>query len=570
MVDVPDPIMVAYEQAVQAGEPGPIAEALQALLTPRTVFSDAVLNQLFNQALRLKQHRLVLEIGQRLIQAQAQNTALLVNCGQSAFDIQKLDLAVMYFQQGLSQSTNDAERSTFHSLLARTCKDHAQMYRALLHFREGYRAKPDTDTASNLIMGLQYSADVPLANFYAQTKEYSQLFSGPRVQHDPARLDPGRAKLTRIGFVSGDFVSHSLSALLIDIFTQFRQVSAHEIYLYQTRPEAQSDDMTKLYQKSATVFRFVDQLAADQLTQQIVDDQIDILVDLSGHTAAGRMNVFLRKPAPVQVGWVCGMMSPCGLETVPYFLADKHMVTPEIRATCPEQLIELSSAYGYNPLIDIPLNVQLPVDRTGVFTFGCMNNPCKLHPLVIEAWSKILKALPSSQLRIKVMSADSALHLRLQFERLGVPAHRLGWVTPTTSNHDIMRFYGNNIDLALDPWPCTGMLTTLEAWWSGVPTITLAGDTFLHRQSTSVFTQLELPELIATSLDDYVAKAVALATNVDRLRDFRRTCRARLEMTIIRRPDELARGVLTGLEQAWTHWCTTRQPLRALRSAVLA
>lgn len=518
---------------------------------------------LFNWALQNKHHQLVVDLGRPYIGQRLGDFQFLLQLGYSAKDVRQQHLAFTCLHQAAVLAETDLQRGTASAVLGMTAKDYGQTALAMQYFQSAYKLAPSADSLGNLLMTGQY-AQTDITQYYAQAEDWRQFSDCPRVQHALDRQQPDRVqKGLRIGLISGDFINHSLTPLLFELIRAIPQNSAHTLYFYHNRPELAPDAATTAYKQLAAGWTNITDMTVDQVVLQILQDEVDVLIDLAGHTAMNRLDVMARRPAPVQIGWVCGMMTPCAIETVPYFLADRGMLTPHIRETCPEVLIDLPTAYVYFPLSEWPLNTTCPADRLQTIQFGSLNNPCKVGPQVLDVWARVLQRVPNSVLHLKVSDGDSAQFFRSELNRRGVPLSRAVFVGHQASNIDIQRYYAEKLDIALDPWPCSGMLTTLEAWWNGVPTVTLAGETFVHNQSASVLTHLGETDLICRSIDQYVERAVALAADKQRRRAIRTACRTRLDQTIVRQPIDAAKAVINGIEACWTDWCVSRQKLAA-------
>jgi predicted O-linked N-acetylglucosamine transferase (SPINDLY family) len=196
--------------------------------------------------------------------------------------------------------------------------------------------------------------------------------------------------------------------------------------------------------------------------------------------------------------------------------------------------------------------------KTGKITFGSFNNPAKLTDRVIEVWSRVLGSIPNSELRLKFFSVltNVGVQTRLYdiFAKHGVEASRVKFLPATVqrSNHLAVL---NDIDIALDPFPFTGCTTTFEALWMGVPVITLAGNRFLGRMGTSFVTQAGLGDLVATTEDEYVAKAMALAADSARLTSLRHELRAVVAASPLCDRSAYAKSVGNAFRDMWRKWC---------------
>jgi len=269
------------------------------------------------------------------------------------------------------------------------------------------------------------------------------------------------------------------------------------------------------------------------LAQRIRAAQIDILVDLNGHTAHNRLPLFLLKPAPIQVTWL-GYLATTGLATIDYRLTDSHMDPPgltESRHT--EALWRLPDslwcyqAYDFSPDVG-----PSPARENGYVTFACLNNPGKVSDTVVALWGRILAALPSSRmLLISSPTAQRVAELDRLFAREGIEAGRIEHLPPR-STRDYLELH-DRADIALDTWPYAGGTTTCDALWMGVPVVTLAGDRSFSRAGASILRSVGLPELVADAPDGYVETALALARDPPALAVLRASLRDRMRTSAL-------------------------------------
>ena len=294
------------------------------------------------------------------------------------------------------------------------------------------------------------------------------------------------------------------------------------------------------------------------LAELIREDRIDILVDLVGHMRGHRLLVFARKPAPIQVtAW--GEPNGTGLSAMDYLLADAVLVPESERALLAEQVIDLPNYLGLWLPDPVAEPKPLPARSRGYITFGSFNRLEKIQEQVLACWAAILRGVPRSRLVLKERTLGDAG----QKERIlsvlasnGVSADRvtlLGWRHPSEQFEAYQ-----DIDLALDPFPHNGAMTTLEALWMGVPVISLAGSTIPSRLTAASLTVLGLTDFIAQDLHGYVDIAVAKARDVAGLARLRASLRGRMMRSEIADPVRYARAVEAAYREMWERWCACR------------
>jgi predicted O-linked N-acetylglucosamine transferase (SPINDLY family) len=245
-----------------------------------------------------------------------------------------------------------------------------------------------------------------------------------------------------------------------------------------------------------------------------------------------------------------------GMRAMDYRITDPHLDPPgSAESPGPERLLRLPETYWcYRPLEAGPGVGPLPSAATGRVTFGSLNNFCKLNREVLRVWGEILDALPTSRLTVLVNGRSRAY--RTLLEEGGIPGDRVE-LLERRPHEAYLRHY-DRIDVSLDPFPCGGHTTTLDALWMGVPVVTLAGPTAMGRAAASALSNLGLRELITRSPGAYVRAAVALAGDPDRLRALRAELRPRLRASALHDATRLARHLEAAYRRAWVTWCAGR------------
>jgi protein O-GlcNAc transferase len=339
-----------------------------------------------------------------------------------------------------------------------------------------------------------------------------------------------------------------------------------EIFCYSNHYRV--DEVTqRLKEKSdhwAAIVSESDALAAERIRH----DKIDILVDLSGHTARNRLKLFALKPAPLQVTWL-GYPNTTGLRAIDYRVTDR-VTDPQGRVDRlhTERLARLNRCFlCYRPPDDAPAVGPIPARTADHVTFGSFNNLTKITSEVVRAWSRILSSVSGSRLFLKARQlADERIREELiaQFSAQGIIADRLRLSPTIVSQAEHLGAY-SRVDIGLDTFPYNGTTTTCEALWMGVPVISLAGSCHAGRVGSSLLQAVALDELIAPDEDSYVCRAVALAQDRDGLERFRAGLRERM------RRSELCDGpafaaamenVYREMWLAWRHGATRRSALQ--------
>jgi predicted O-linked N-acetylglucosamine transferase (SPINDLY family) len=292
------------------------------------------------------------------------------------------------------------------------------------------------------------------------------------------------------------------------------------------------------------------------LAGEIERQDIDILIDMSGHTANHRLLAFARRPAPIQLSWL-GYVGTTGLPSLDYVLADRWHAPPGARLEGPETYLRLDDGYVvFDPPALAEATRPLPALSTGTITFGCLNNPAKYSPQLIDSYARILRAVPGSRLLLRFRGLDDAptrARLTEAFACHGVDAARLD-MRGRAKWREFLATY-HEIDIALDTFPYSGGLTTCEALWMGVPVVTFPGATFAGRHATSHMSNAGLPDFVARDLADFERLAVAKARDVEALARLRVGLRDRVAASPLCDGPRFAASFTKALRRVWQQWC---------------
>ena len=338
---------------------------------------------------------------------------------------------------------------------------------------------------------------------------------------------------------------------------RFRDKSRIEVYCYSNRKE--SDDLTEYFREQCDVWRPIHGIDDEDVIRIIRRDEIDILVDLSGHTGGHRLGLFRRRPAPIQVSWL-GYPNTTGLSRIDYRLTDA-IADPPGRSDQlhTETLVRLPAGFlSYFPPPDAPGVTPLPALKNGYLTFGSFNNLSKVNPEVVAVWARILSILPNSRLIMKRNSFkdyETQSYFRNLFRSHGIIENgRIELLTATESLSEHLKIY-DSIDIALDSFPYNGTTTTCEALWMGVPIITLMGESHAGRVSGSILSRVGLDEFIANDIDAYIEKVVMLSRKTERLSFLRDTLRERVAASPLCDGPGFSRILEYTYREMWRAWC---------------
>nr|WP_255461246.1 tetratricopeptide repeat protein [Mariprofundus sp. NF] len=462
-----------------------------------------------------------------------------------------------------------AQKAIERSLVLNPNFDGAKLNLAILFRDQGHTAKAEAllERAKQ-----QHPNHVSIASNYLFNLNY-HITDGQRLLDEHLRFaasyarrampspssyvnSPDQNRRLRIGYVSADFYRHSVAYFFEPLLRQ-HQRDRFEVFCYSSVLKA--DDVTQRLIESADVWRDVSHLPDEAVAQQVRQDGIDILVDLGGHTSIQRLLVFAEKPAPVQMTYL-GYPNTTGLSSIDYRITDLWADPAGNERWHSEALLRLPdgflcfSAPHEAPDVEMP-----PNEAKGYITFGCFNAMAKIQPELIQCWSALLKAVPASRLLLKNSAlTDKEIQRQLlrAFRKHGVGANRLILHGRMPSPQDHLALY-HQVDIALDSFPYNGTTTSFEALWMGVPMVTLYGDLHASRVGLSILSNLDLETLAASSSEQYIAVAKALAMDQVRLQQLRFSLRDLLQQRLCN-GERFTLQLEDAYKTAWQTWCDTQ------------
>ena len=421
-------------------------------------------------------------------------------------------------------------------------------------FRLSIKLDPDHDLSyNNLAFCYAAREDVSPAEVFAQHSRFGEHFEQSLrplwPEHDNSK-DPDRQ--LRIGFISGDFCHHAVANFIEPLLVDLSSDRSLSLYAYSNTPIR--DQVTERIRKHFNTWHHVFGQKDDRVAALVRADRIDILIDLSGHTAHNRLLTMARKPAPVQASWI-GYPGTTGLSAVDYFLADRFWVPSEqFRNQFTEKIVYLPAVAPFlADHMSPPVNL-LPATHKGYITFGSFNRVDKLRREVIALWSELLHAVPNSRLIIGGMPRDGSRGEFVEwFAEDGITSDRIEFRARASVPVYLQQHH--HVDICLDSFPYSGLTTVLHSLWMGVPTLTLPGQTVPGRSGLTAMSHVGLEQFVARDKADYVTRGVTLASNLAALAELRATLRERCKQSPMFRPDFIAAGASKALRNMWRRWC---------------
>lgn len=458
------------------------------------------------------------------------NVRVLITLGAALCRVDRYDDALSYFEQAQTQDPSVAFEVCYHRAYFQSRIGNTEAAIAL--YEQCIALRPDYLAAHQMLLYTLCLTQPQVPGRYREAAErFNQAVRPPApaaVPWDTApRAAAGRA--LRVGFSAGEFKHHPLYYFLIGILAQMDRTRFRLIAYSYNRGD---DKKTQAFKDSMDEWNDIQGMSEDATAALIRSHQIDILIDLSGHTGDGLLPVFARRPAPVQVTWL-GYFASTGLEEMDYILADPVSVPENATEWFSETVIRLPATRlcMAKPQPARPIDVcPPPCISRGYVTFGSFAQATKINPQVLRAWSLILASVPHSRLRMQSHSLDSAAIRQLMADNMQAAGMDLARVDLVGSSdwEDYMEAH-NKVDMLIDTFPYTGGTTTASALWMGVPTLTVLGNTMLALQGASMMRCVDLPEWIAVDEAEFIAKAVKFSGDVAYLTQLRAGLRARTE-----------------------------------------
>ena len=423
--------------------------------------------------------------------------------------------------------------------LGNSLKNSGRSSEAVAAYREAVNCQPgNVSLWSNYLFGILYDETASEADIARETFKFGEYWE-PKIRpiDHAARLRKGVPARLRVGFVSADIRSHPV-AYFFEPLLEHLDREQFEVFIYDNY--VTEDIVTQRLKGFADSWHNISALKDADFVKLVVKDRVDILVDMSGHTARNRLLAFAHKPAPVQVTWL-GHPATTGLKRMDWRVTDPQLESADAEAFYSERLYSSDFGMCYAPLVKTPELRDAPayhVNPTpallnGYVTFGSCNNLAKINRNVTRCWSRILSSVPGSKLLLEspgIEQHEFRKKVVSDFAEFGVEEGRL-ILCNRDSKFQYLRYH--DIDIALDPFPYGGGTTSCDLMWMGIPLVTLTSQTIMGRAGTGLLRMLGRPEWIAASEDDYVAIAADLASDVSALNQIRHGLRPQMERGVL-------------------------------------
>lgn len=416
---------------------------------------------------------------------------------------------------------------------------------------------PDSlEAHGNLLFIHNYQSDQPAGKLLAEARRFGDLVARKARPYSDWSNTRDPDKCLRVGLVSGDLRNHPVGYFIESVLAALASQAAGRLELIAYSNHFHGDALTARIKAHCHGWRSAVGISDEILARRIRDDGIDILIDLSGHTAHNRLSLFAWKPAPVQASWL-GYFATTGVAAIDYLIAD-HWTLPESdEAHFTEKIWRLPETRLCFTPPDVDIDTApLPALDSGFVTFGCFNNLTKLNDQVVALWSRVLNAVPNSRLYLKARQLEEASVRESIVNRFAVHGIAVGRLTLEGSDTRAAYLAAyHRVDITLDPFPFPGGTTSAESLWMGVPVLTLTGDRFISRQGVGLLMNAGLPEWVAADADDYVARAVQHAGDLQRLASLRTGLRQQVLTSPLFDAARFAIHFEAALRGMWLGWC---------------
>lgn len=477
-----------------------------------------------------------------------------INLGAALTMIGRLNDAVASYRRALEIQPNNAET---HNNLGSALVDLGRLEDGMASSRKALELKPAyTSACSNLLFQHNYLGDQSASLMLAEARRFGQLVASMARPRATWENTPDPDRLLRVGLVSGDLRQHPVGYFIEGVLTMLASRSRGRLEIFAYSSRAVNDPISKRIQACCDHWQLVAGISDADLAEQIAREGIDVLIDLSGHTAHNRLPLFAWKASPIQVSWL-GYFATTGVAAIDYFIADPWTLPPGEEGQFTEKIWRLPETRLCFTAPEVDVSVSpLPALENGYITFGCLNNLNKMNAEVVSLWARILIAVPHSRLLLKcsqfleVSIRDETLE---RFAAHGIEASRL-ILDQYVPRANYLEAY-QRVDICLDPFPFPGGTTTAEALWMGVPVLTLAGNSFLSRQGVGLMMNAGLIEWIATDPDNYVARAISHASELQTIAALRYGLRKQVLASPIFDATRFANHFEDALRSMWHLWC---------------
>ena len=470
------------------------------------------------------------------------------NLGNALCELGRLEEAVSSYRSALQIDPNFA---VIHSNLAATLQELGRLEESIASCRRALELEPGMAAVhSNLLGMLNCTAGHAPAYRLDQAREYGRMVSKKVTARFTSWRCADKPQRLRVGIVSGDLHNHPVGYFLEGLLAKLDPARV-ELFAYAASPHV--DALTTRIKPYFAAWKPLYDLSDGDAARLIHADGVHVLLDLAGHTEQNRLPIFAWKSAPVHASWL-GYYATTGVAGMDYLLTSEVAVPEAQRGDFTEKVWYLPDTWLCFTPPDVDLSVVvLPALKNGCITFGCFQRLDKMGETILKAWASILTALPNAQLNLDCKQLGDPAVVKQQALRLqqhGIDPARVMMRGAAPTREAYLSRYAE-VDVMLDTFPYPGVTTTCEAMWMGVPTLTLAGDTYLSRQGAGMVTAAGLGDWVTSSVEDYIDKAVSLASDLPKLAALRAGLRKQVSTSPLCDAQRFARNFEEALWGMW-------------------
>jgi protein O-GlcNAc transferase len=477
--------------------------------------------------------------------------ALYVNIAGICTKIGSLYERVKFMKKALEK---EPENSVVWNFMGSALMSVNEKEKGIEFLRRSIVKRPDNPMPfSNYLFNSHYLPELDCEKLFTDHKRWAQ-FNAVKdfVVSDHKNVRDLDRKL-RIGYISPDFRAHPVGVLIKPIIDSHDR-NDYEVFGYGN--VGNRDSFTEHMKSRFDHYRNIIGVEGKKVVEIIIDDGIDILIDLAGHTGGNRLDVMAYKPAPIQVTYL-GYFDTTGLDQIDYFLTDGQMSPPESQKYHTEKIFQLPhTCFCYNIPDETPAVVSSPVLENDFITFGMFGNPAKITPKSASLWARILQNTDGSRLKLIIKGGQNdemtSIFSKL-LEDAGISRDRVD-ICGKMPLGEYFAEYGK-VDIMLDTYPYNGGATTCDALWMGVPIVSLVGEHHFSRVGLSLLTSVGLDYFACKTEDEYVAKASVLAAKPEALAKIRGTLRQRMQASPICDMELQTKSIENAYREMWRRWC---------------
>jgi len=435
------------------------------------------------------------------------------NLGTILKDLNRMEESYECLNKAIKLKTDYAEA---YYNLGIVLKKLGKIEESIENYQKAVKIKPGYHEAyNNYLFNLHYLTKYDDQYYITVAKEFRHSLK--KIENNLCipyqyKKDPKKIK---IGFISGDFKEHPVGFFLSDTLKYLKK--SFELFAYSNFKK--KDNLTIKIKSHFTNWCEIVDLNDLEVINKIRKDGINVLFDLSGHSAHNRLPIFINKPAPVQVSWV-GHLASTGIPEIDYIMGDPYVTPPESKNQFVENILRLPNIWCClsKPDFEVKKIKFTPATKNGFITFGCFNNLYKLNEKVINLWAKILDSVPNSRLILKnSMLKNKHIKKKIidQFEKYKINIEKLV-LEKGSSRKELLESY-NKIDITLDPFPYSGGTSSFESIWMAVPVLTKKGSKFISCTAESINRNMGMSDWIANDENEYIIKAIEFSRNLKQL-----------------------------------------------------